>query len=114
MSTVTILKEIELPRLALVREHSSSPAAEELGKYASTMTLFLIEGTVENGRMSLEWDIPKLDETEDIGIWTESGELTDYDGTICELNSHMISLLESVGIKVGEEFRPDPSEEKKQ
>lgn len=52
----------------------------------------------------IEWVIEALDEVESIGIWTEDGELTDYDGTMC-LPEEAIKLLERAGIKVGEDFR---------
>jgi len=90
------------------REHSSSPSAEQLGHHKYTLTLYWFEGEpTETGRGCIEFDIPTLEDGENIGIWTECGELSDYDGTICELNPEMIRLLESVGIKVGDDFRPE-------
>lgn len=92
----------------IVREYSALPTAEPLGEHDYTLTLYWFEGEpTTTGRGCIEFDVPAIQEGENIGIWVEDGELTDYDGTMCELNPEMIQLLESVGIKVGEEFKPE-------
>lgn len=102
---LVLVREIE-PK-PLVREHSCSPVAEDLGVYASTMELWWYSGSLYRGSGSIEWEIPGLDDGESIGIWTEDGALVDYDGTICELNPDMIQLLQDAGITVPEEFTSD-------
>jgi len=90
------------------REYSSSPTPEQLGEHEYTLTLFWYEGEpTTTGRGEIEFDVPSIEDGQNIGIWVEEGELSDYDGTMCELSPEMIQLLESVGIKVGEDFRPD-------
>ncbi|MBT2325518.1 hypothetical protein J7E62_24600 [Variovorax paradoxus] len=73
-----------------------------LGKHPSSMELWQGE---EAGYAFIEWDIPALDRTEEIGIWfdRDTKELTDYDG-IFSLPVEAIALLEENGIKVGEDF----------
>jgi hypothetical protein len=74
----------------------------KLGKHTSTMELWECDGP---GRYYIEWDIPDLERTEEIGIWfdTKTKELIDYDG-VFSLPIQAIALLEEHGIKVGEEF----------
>ena len=73
------------------------------GKHSSTMELWLLD---DPGRYFIEWDIPDMDRTEEIGIWVDHGtrELTDYDG-VFSLPVEAIALLEKHGIKVGDDFR---------
>jgi len=90
----------------ICREFACLPMAEPLGEHEYTLELYWFEGTTRGtGAGQIEFDVPALDECEAIGIWVEDGALTDYDGTICELNPEMINLLESVGITVSEDFR---------
>lgn len=70
------------------------------GTHESTMTLW---GTEDRYRFAIEWDIPALDTTEEIGIWTEHGVLTDYDG-VFSLPEQAIALLRKNGITVPEDF----------
>ena len=74
----------------------------KLGKHASTMELWECDGA---GRYFIEWDIPSLEKTEEIGIWfdRDTRELTDYDG-VFSLPIQAIALLEEYGIKVGADF----------
>lgn len=75
------------------------------GEHECTMTLY----QAERVRYSIEWDIPSLEETEDIGLWFEVNadgklELVDYDG-IMSLPEQAIELLEEQGFVVGEDFK---------
>lgn len=99
-------------KTGIVRERSWSPSLEDLGEQSFTMTLYWFTGEPSgDGNGCIEFRVPDIDESQEIGIWTELGELSDYDGTICELAPEMIKLLESVGIKVGEDYRPEPKPE---
>lgn len=52
----------------------------------------------------IEWDIPKLEETYQIGIQIDtSGTLVDYDG-VFSLPLEAKALLQTHGIKVPDEF----------
>ena len=56
----------------------------------------------------IEWDIPSLDCTENIGLWFEIDKegkrtLSDYDG-VFSLPSEAIALIRKNGVEVGEEF----------
>lgn len=86
-----------------VLERSSSSTTQALGKHDSTMCLYEFD---EPGRLMVEWDIPGLDETMEIGIWINStrGELTDYDG-VFSLAQEVIEFLEENNITVGSDFR---------
>lgn len=89
----------------LVLERSISPTAEALGEHDWTMELFWFDGSpTGTGRGLIEWVVESRGEVEHIGIWTEDGELTDYDG-VFSLPDVAIPLLEKAGIKVGEDFR---------
>jgi hypothetical protein len=72
---------------------------EPLGTHKSTMELFAFD----DGHYSIEWDIPALDTTEEIGIWHNNKTLTDYDG-VFELPNEAIKLLENNGFIVPDEF----------
>ena len=74
----------------------------KLGKHPSTMELWQCD---DAGHYFIEWDIPSLERTEEIGIWFDAGtqELTDYDG-VFSLPIQAIALLEENGIKVGADF----------
>lgn len=61
---------------------------------------------VRNGVGQIEWDVPALETTEHLGIWTKCGRLDDYDGIMGYLPAEAIELLESVGITVGADHRP--------
>lgn len=75
---------------------------DNMGEHEFTMELFEFDGsTKKDGRGSIEWDVPTLDETEQIGVWWEGGVLVDYDG-VFELPSEAIELLEHYGLDCSE------------
>jgi hypothetical protein len=80
----------------LTLETSMSATPTKLGKHTSTMTLYGFE--LDPNYFFIEWDIPTLDEVENIGIWCEDGtkELRDYDG-VFELPLEAIELLQENG-----------------
>ena len=56
----------------------------------------------------IEWDIPSLHYTEEIGLWFEIDKdgkrtLSDYDG-VFSLPSEAIALIRKNGVEVGVEF----------
>lgn len=87
----------------LVRE--GSWGVQDLGSYESTMSLYDVEG--DAGKGFIEWDVPELENTEEIGLWYEmrgaQRALTDYDG-VFSLPEQAIELLRSVNIIVDEDF----------
>lgn len=98
------IAHLDIPATPLIREHSSTPVPDDLGSHASTMDLYWIEGSPKGtGRGYIEWDIPALDEGEGIGVWTERGSLSDYDG-VMSLPRECVTILRSVGIRVGRDF----------
>jgi hypothetical protein len=76
------------------------------GKHAWTMDLYEVEG--DAGRGFIEWDIPSMERTEEIGLCYEMRDgkrhLTDYDG-VMSLPREAAELIESVGIVVADEFK---------
>jgi hypothetical protein len=80
----------------LVSETSMSAYATKLGKHKCTMTLYGFEHDPDY--YFIEWDIPTLDECENIGIWCEAGTKTlrDYDG-VFQLPDEAIELLKENG-----------------
>ena len=78
----------------------TSYGSNHLGVYESTMTLYSWSPT----SYTIEWDIPKLEETYQIGVRTDtSATLIDYDGDF-ELPAAAKTLLQRHGIKVPDEF----------
>ncbi len=74
--------------------------ARDIGNHESTMSFFL----TSDGYGFIEWDIPDIETTEQIGLWFENGNvLTDYDG-VFSLPKEAIELLRSNGFVVGEDF----------
>ena len=77
-------------------EYSSGSVSQ--GKHGWTMDLYF-----ENDNTGfIEWDIPSLDRTENIGLWFEIDQdgkrtLSDYDG-VFSLPSEAIELLRKHGI----------------
>jgi hypothetical protein len=69
-----------------------------LGEYAWTMELY-----AEPGSYFIEWDIPKLEMTEHIGLTFQHKTLTDYDG-IMSLPQPAIEFLRQQGFIVPAEF----------
>ena len=89
---------------ALILEGSWGESAQ--GDHISTMDLY--DGPLA-GSGFIEWDIPSMERTEQIGLWYEELEngkrtLVDYDG-IFSLPREAIELMESVGIVVDREYR---------
>lgn len=71
-----------------------------MGRHPSTMTLWI----ADNRRVAMiEWDIPALDTTEEIGLWFEDGVLVDYDG-IMALPGEAVSMLRVYGFVVPEDM----------
>ncbi len=61
-----------------------------------TMTL----SKTSEGTYLIEWVCKELEVVEQIGIWVEDGELTDYDGVMKEA----AELLRENGIEVSDDF----------
>jgi len=80
----------------LILETSLNSCPSPLGKHTSTMTLYGF--TDDPDYYFIEWDIPTLEECENIGIWCEDGTKTlrDYDG-VFELPVEAIELLKENG-----------------
>jgi hypothetical protein len=80
----------------LISETSMSSVPTKLGRHKSTMTLYGFDDDPDY--YFIEWDIPTLNEVENIGIWCEEGtkELRDYDGVMC-LSQEAIELLKENG-----------------
>ncbi len=78
--------------------------AMDMGTHESTMDLYL-HPTEPRG--FIEWDIPRLDETEQIGLTFEVRDgvrhLADYDGVHC-LPQQATEMLRAEGIVVDKEF----------
>jgi hypothetical protein len=82
----------------LIRERSIVLAPEQLGEHESTMTLYKT-GPAE---FEIEWDIPDLEETWNIGIWTDENKVViDYDG-LFSLPAEAIQLLNENGFDTRE------------
>lgn len=79
----------------------SSFGSELLGKHESTMELYSFEDDPDY--YFIEWDIPKLETTENIGIWCEENTKTicDYDGVMC-LSEEALEMLKENGFDVSE------------
>lgn len=79
----------------LVLEYSYTPTPNLLGTYKSTMILYK---DTEDYYM-IEWDIPELEDTWNIGLWTDPEDpriIVDYDG-LFELPKQAIELLKENG-----------------
>lgn len=74
----------------------TTAGAIPLGRHKSTMTLYGFDEDPDY--FFIEWDIPALDDCENIGIWCEEGTKTlrDYDG-VFQLPDEAIELLKSNG-----------------
>jgi hypothetical protein len=77
--------------------------ARQLGKHESTMTLYMQE---DDKRGFIEWDIPALDDVEEIGLWFQDGELVDYDG-VASLPREAVELIRRNDYVVGPDFADD-------
>lgn len=82
------------------REYSSAASCVPLGEHKSTMTLHAAQN---RKKFFIEWDIPSLEETYEIGIWCEGDILTDYDG-LFSLPTQAVTLLRRNGITAPQEF----------
>lgn len=82
------------------REYSNVAQQRTLGVYKSTMDLYAAEDKM---RCFIEWDIPDLEETYEIGLWCEGGILVDYDG-LFQLPIQAVTLLRRNGVTVPQEF----------
>lgn len=71
------------------------------GKFESTMELFVDD---DNEPTMIEWDVPKLETTEHIGLEFWDDEVQGYDG-VFELPLQAIQFLERVGYKVSEDLK---------
>lgn len=80
----------------MVRETSSSSIP--LGKHASKMTMYR-----QGDHHFIEWDIPSLDQVEQIGLTFEQKRLTDYDG-VFSLPKEAVKLIRQCGFVVPREF----------
>lgn len=81
----------------LVLERSCTPVLDELGKHQWTIELFQFSESV----FSMEWDIPDLDETVNIGIWIDAScayrkIITEYDG-VFSVPKEIEKFLEECG-----------------
>ena len=105
------IKQVDVKKQPMVRETSCSRS--DIGSHASTMELWWYVNEGErpdfyHGSGMIEWDVPKLEVTEHIGIWTEDGKLCDYDGIMGYPPKEAYDLLRSVGIRVPMEYtNPD-------
>lgn len=70
------------------------------GVLTSSMELFTDDKGTPTG---IEWDVPELEQTEDIGLWFEGKTLTDYDG-VFELPIEAIKLIRKAGYTVPRDF----------
>jgi hypothetical protein len=79
----------------------SSFGSQNLGKHKSTMELFSFPE--DPNYYFIEWDIPTLEEVENIGIWCEENtkKIYDYDGVMC-LSAEAIELLKENGFDTSE------------
>lgn len=77
----------------------SSFGTRKVGKNASTMTLY-----ADGAHYFIEWDIPALERTENIGLTFEHKTLIDYDG-VFSLPSEAIAFLRKQGFHVPRIFQ---------
>lgn len=82
---------------AMIRE--GSWGTQDIGTHPSTMTLY-----AEGPHYFIEWDIPSLEATENIGLTFEHKTLTDYDG-VFSLPKEAIALLRKAGFHVPNTFQ---------
>lgn len=95
------IEKITLPSTRMIQEGSFG--ANDIGAHCSTMELFIDDASPKHGR--IEWDIPSIGDTEQIGLyWDEQRRLLDYDG-VASLPREAIELLGKHGITVGPDFR---------
>ena len=88
-----IIGTLQIPQTPMVRERSHS--VQNIGSHASTMTLYTDH---------IEWDIPTLDETVEIGLEFEGKTLVDYDG-VFSLPKEAVKLIRQCGYRVPRDMR---------
>jgi hypothetical protein len=93
MQTVATLN---IEPVAMITE--GSWGSRSVGTHASTMTLY-----ADGPHYMIEWDIPRLETTEHIGLTFEHKTLIDYDG-VFSLPRQAITLLRNAGFTVPAEF----------
>lgn len=74
------------------------------GEFESTMELYVTQGDARNGCGGIEWDVPRLGEVTQIGVWWKNGKATDYDGLADEMPWQAKELLKRFGLKVPKDF----------
>lgn len=99
------MNKIDTHTFTAALRSEGSWGASALGTHESSMDLWLDEDRTKG---FIEWDIPALETTEEIGLWFEKGRagrmyLTDYDG-VMSLPKEAIALLRKNGIQVGREY----------
>lgn len=81
--------------------------SRSLGTMCSTMELYQYEGNLNAA--FIEWDIPAIEDTEQIGLTFElhldgKRHLVDFDG-VMDIPAQAITLLEEQGYIVDDEFK---------
>lgn len=94
------IAKITLPETAMV--FAGSFGEHAVGTHASTMELYVHDGRAGSG--VIEWDIPSLERTEQIGLtWDNTKTLLDYDG-VYALPNEAIAFLKAQGFTVPSDF----------
>jgi hypothetical protein len=88
----------------IVREYSAVRTVDSLGSRKSTMDLYFRKDATG----FIEWDIPAIDECNEIGLWFEIDAagvrtLSDYDG-LMSLPVEAVDMLKEHGVIVPDEF----------
>lgn len=73
------------------------------GEMDSTMELFKDDNGVPT---MIEWDVPHIEKTEQIGLFFDGKSLEDYDG-VFELPSQAIKLIRKSGYSVPKHFEEE-------
>ena len=94
------MKKIDTVTFTATLQREGSRGASDLGTYESTMDLYMAE---DGYRGCIEWDIPDLEITEEIGLWLEHKVLVDYDG-VGSLPTQAIELIRKNGYVVPKEM----------
>ena len=84
----------------LVLEYSSTPIPVELGTFENEMTLYMSENG-EKGFIEWYYYNDEEDGCEEIGLWFDGKQVTDYDG-VFSLPEQAVELLESRGYDCNE------------
>lgn len=71
----------------------------------STMELWVADGSdMKKGQGEIEWDVPSLQFTSNIGIYWENGTVRDYDGISDELPKEAKALIRKFGLKISRDL----------